>query len=163
MLLAKIFSSSLYQLSIHSLQLQSLQFHEFNHKLKFCLCPIQLRESQAATHSVKEELAQMVKRYHEKVSQWENSQEALDQLTDELQANQNALRENQQKVDDLKGLIDSLQEQVDTLKQQVRTNIHNNYSNIHNNNTDINTHLGCALCLCGDPVCIRDLWSLMIL
>ncbi|XP_035512531.1 nuclear mitotic apparatus protein 1-like [Morone saxatilis] len=78
----------------------------------------QLRESQSATHSVKEELAEMVKRYQEKVGQWENAQEALDQLTDELQANQNLLRESQQKVDHLKGLIGSLQEQVDTLKQQ---------------------------------------------
>lgn len=66
----------------------------------------------------------MVQRYQEKVSQWENSQEALDQLTDELQANQNLLRESQQKVDQLKGLMGSLQEQVGTLKHQVRTNIH---------------------------------------
>lgn len=76
-----------------------------------------------ATHSIKEELAEMVQRHQEKVSQWENSQEALDQLTDELQANQNLLRESQQEVDHLKGLIGSLQEQVDTLKQQVRRNI----------------------------------------
>lgn len=85
---------------------------------------LQLRESQFATHSVKGELAEMVQRYQEKLGQWENSQEALDQLTDELQANQNLLRESQQKVDDLKGLMGSLQEQVDTLKQQVRTNMY---------------------------------------
>ncbi|XP_045921525.1 putative uncharacterized protein MYH16 [Micropterus dolomieu] len=70
-----------------------------------------LRESQLSTHLVKEELAEMVQRYREKVGQWENSQEALDQLTDELQANQNLLRESQQKVD-------YLQEQVDTLTKQ---------------------------------------------
>lgn len=85
---------------------------------------LQLKESQLATHSVKEELAEMVQRYQEKVGQWDNSQEALDQLTDELQASQNLLRESQQKVDHLKGLMGSLQEQVDTLKQQVRTNMY---------------------------------------
>lgn len=63
----------------------------------------------------------MAQRYQEKVGQWENSQEALDQMTDELQANQNLLWETQQKADHLKGLIGSLQEQVDTHKQQVRT------------------------------------------
>ncbi len=75
----------------------------------------------------------MVQRYQEKVSQWENSQEALDQLTDELQANQNLLKESQQKVDQLKGLMGSLQEQVGTLKHQVRTNIqqHENISSIY--------------------------------
>lgn len=82
----------------------------------------QLGESQLSTHSVKEELAEMVQRYQEKVGQWENSQEALDQLMDELQVNQNLQRESEQKVDHLKGLTGSLQEQVDTLKQQVRTN-----------------------------------------
>lgn len=82
----------------------------------------QLGESQLSTHSVKEELAEMVQRYQEKVGQWENSQEALDQLMDELQVNQNLRRESEQKVDHLKGLTGSLQEQVDTLKQQVRTN-----------------------------------------
>lgn len=73
-----------------------------------------------ATHSVKEELAEMEQRYKEKVGQWENSQEALDQLADELQANQNLLRESQQKADHLQCLLGSLQEQADTLKQQVR-------------------------------------------
>ncbi len=85
---------------------------------------LQLRESQLATLSVKEELAEMLQRYQEKVGQWENSQEAFDQLTDELQANQNLLRNSQQKVDHFKGLTESLQEQVDTLKQQVRTNMY---------------------------------------
>lgn len=69
---------------------------------------------------MKEELAEMAQRYQEKVGQWENSQEAFDQMTDELQANQNLLWESQQKADHLKGLIGSLQEQVDTHKQQVR-------------------------------------------
>lgn len=68
---------------------------------------------------MREELAEMMQRYQDKVGQWENSQEALDQLTDELQANQNLLRESQQKVDHLKGQTGTLQEQVDTLKQQV--------------------------------------------
>lgn len=63
----------------------------------------------------------MMQRYQEKLGQWENSQEALDQLTDELQANQNLLRESQQKANHLKGQIGSLQEQADTFKQQVCT------------------------------------------
>lgn len=46
----------------------------------------QLRESQLATHLVKREQAEVEQQYQEKVSQWESSQEALDQLTDELQA-----------------------------------------------------------------------------
>lgn len=33
---------------------------------------------------MQEELAETLQRYQEKVSQWENAQEALDQLTDEL-------------------------------------------------------------------------------
>ena len=88
--------------------------------LPFTLFNWQLRDSKLATDSVREELAEMEQRYQEKVNQWENSQEALDQLTDELQDNQHLLRESQQKEDHLKGLIGSLQEQKDTLKQQVR-------------------------------------------
>lgn len=65
----------------------------------------------------------MMRRYQDKVSQWENSQEALDQLTDWLEASQNLLRESQQKADHLKVQMEILQEQVDTLKQQVRTKI----------------------------------------
>lgn len=83
---------------------------------------LQLKESKLATRSVKEELAEMMQRYQDKVGQWENLQEALDQLTDELEANQNLLRENQQTADQLKGQIGPLQEQVDTIKQQVSTN-----------------------------------------
>ncbi|XP_065805163.1 trichohyalin-like [Labrus bergylta] len=78
----------------------------------------QLTDSRSATHSVKQELAEMMQRHQEKVGQWEYSQEALDQLTDELQVNQNLLRESRQEVDHLRGLIGSVQEQVDTLKQQ---------------------------------------------
>lgn len=63
----------------------------------------------------------MTQRYRDKVSQWENSQEALDQLTDELQANLNLLEGSQQNVDRLKDQIGTLQEQVDTLQQQVNT------------------------------------------
>lgn len=85
------------------------------------LCPIQLKESQSATRSVWEELAETAQWYRDKVTQWENSQEALDQLTDELEASQNLLMESQQKVNHLKGETETLQEQVDTLKQQVGT------------------------------------------
>lgn len=81
----------------------------------------QLRKSQLATQSVKEELAELGRRYQEKVGQWETSQEALDQLTDELQANQNLLRDSRQEVEDLK---ETLREQVGTLEQQVRTQMH---------------------------------------
>lgn len=62
----------------------------------------------------------MTQRYQDKVSQWENSQEALGQLTDELQANLNLLDRSQQNVDRLNDQIGTLQEQVDALKQQVR-------------------------------------------
>lgn len=72
---------------------------------------------------MKDELAELDKRYQEKIAQWESSRDALDQLTDELQINQNLLRESQQKVDHFRGLMGSLQEQMDTLKQQVRTNL----------------------------------------
>lgn len=72
----------------------------------------------------------MARRYQEKVGQWENSQEALDQLTDELQANQSLLREAEQKAEHLKGLVGSLQEQADALKQQVRTNMYALQSNV---------------------------------
>ncbi|CAB1446108.1 unnamed protein product [Pleuronectes platessa] len=78
----------------------------------------QLGESQLETHSVKQEQAELEQRHREKVSQWESSQEALDQLTDELQANQTLLSERQQKVDHLRSLIGSLQEQGDKLRQQ---------------------------------------------
>lgn len=84
----------------------------------------QLRESQLATHSVKEAQAELQRRYHEKVGQWESSQEALDQLTDELQANQNRMKDSQQKVNHFKSLMVTLQEQVDTLKQQVRPHMY---------------------------------------
>lgn len=70
---------------------------------------------------MKEDLAELGRRYQEKVGQWEISQEALDQLTDELQANQNLLRDSQQKVENLK---ETLREQVGTLKQQVRTHMY---------------------------------------
>nr|XP_020462135.1 golgin subfamily A member 6-like protein 22 [Monopterus albus] len=78
----------------------------------------QLRESQSTTHSVKEQLAELEKQYQEKVGQWESSQESLDQLTNELQANQNLLRASLQKVDHFTSQVESLQQKVDTLKQQ---------------------------------------------
>ena len=89
--------------------------------LKYCLCIIQLKESQLATHSVTEEKAEMTRRYQDKVSQWEKSQEALDQLADWLEASQNRLGESRQKADHLKVQMEILQDQVDTLKQQVGT------------------------------------------
>lgn len=70
---------------------------------------------------MREELAETAQWYRDKVTQWENSQEALDQLTDELEASQNLLMESQQKVNYLKGETETLQEQVDRLKQQVGT------------------------------------------
>ncbi|KAM6900533.1 uncharacterized protein FYW49_017046 [Xenentodon cancila] len=81
----------------------------------------QLRESESATLSVKEELAERERRYQEKVSQWEISQEALALLTDDLQTNHNILRETQQRVDHLRNLVGSLQKQMDTLMQQELT------------------------------------------
>lgn len=70
---------------------------------------------------MREELAETAQWYRDKVTQWENSQEALDQLTDELEASQNLVIESQQKVNHLKGETETLQEQVDTFKQQVGT------------------------------------------
>ncbi|KAK0140500.1 hypothetical protein N1851_022525 [Merluccius polli] len=58
----------------------------------------QLRDSHLATSAVKAELAELEGRYQERFTQWESSQEALDQLTDELQANQSRLRESQDKT-----------------------------------------------------------------
>lgn len=87
-----------------------------------CCCLCQLREAHLATRSTRDELAEMMRRYQEKVGQWENSQDALDQLTDELQANQNLLQESRQRADHLKGQLGTLREQVDTLKQQVSIN-----------------------------------------
>lgn len=66
------------------------------------------------------ELAELEGQYQQKVGQWESSQEALDQLTDELQANQNLLQESRRKVGQCEGLVATLQEQVDALIQQVR-------------------------------------------
>lgn len=82
----------------------------------------QLREAHLATRSTKDELAEMMRRYQEKAGQWENSQEALDQLTDELQAYQKLLEDGRQRADHLKGQLGTLREQVDTLKQQVSIN-----------------------------------------
>lgn len=72
---------------------------------------------------MKEELAELERRYQEKVGQWESSQEALDQLTNELQASRSLLRESEQEVGHFKSLMRSLQEQMDALSQQVRANI----------------------------------------
>ena len=80
---------------------------------------LQLKESQEATRSAQAELAEQERRYLEKVGQWETSEEAVDQLTDELQANQNLLRESRERAGQCERVIATLQEQVDTLKQQV--------------------------------------------
>ncbi|XP_077592672.1 uncharacterized protein LOC144209964 [Stigmatopora nigra] len=78
----------------------------------------QLRESQQATHLVNEEVTELKRRHHDKVGQWESSQEALEQLMDELHVGQNLLKESQQKVENLESLVCGLEAQVDTLKQQ---------------------------------------------
>lgn len=89
-------------------------------KILLLVCSLwQLRQSQLASRSNREELAELERRYQEKVNQWESSQEALEQLTDELQAGQNLLREGEQKVHHFKHLAESLQEQVDSLNRQV--------------------------------------------
>lgn len=61
----------------------------------------------------------MQQRYEEKVNHWESTSEALDQLTDELQANQSLLRESQQEVERLRSHVGALHNQMDSLKQQV--------------------------------------------
>lgn len=66
-----------------------------------------------------DELAEMTRRHREKVGHWESAQEALDQLTDELQASQDLVRESGQRADHLRGQLGTLQEQVDALGQQV--------------------------------------------
>lgn len=66
-----------------------------------------------------DELAEMAQRYREKVDHWESAQEALDQLTDELQVSQDLLQESQQGADHLRGQLGTLQEQVEALEQQV--------------------------------------------
>ncbi|XP_049605887.1 myosin-11-like [Syngnathus scovelli] len=78
----------------------------------------QLRESQQATHLMDEELSELKRRHHDKVGQWESSQEGLKQLTDELHVSQNLLTESQQTVHHLRSLVCNLQGQVDTLKEQ---------------------------------------------
>lgn len=67
---------------------------------------------------MQEELAEAMQRYWEKVSQWEKAHEALDLLTDELEANRNLMMESQRKADRLKGQTGTLREQVGTFKQQ---------------------------------------------
>ncbi|XP_019725013.1 GRIP1-associated protein 1-like [Hippocampus comes] len=78
----------------------------------------QLSESQQATRVVAGELSELKRRHQDKVDQWESSQEALHQLTDELQICQNLLIESQQTVAHLRRLVRSLQGQVDALKRQ---------------------------------------------
>lgn len=68
---------------------------------------------------VKAELTELEGCYEEKHGQWERSEEALDQLTDELQANQMALGEGRERVEQCEGTIQHLQQEVDTQKTQV--------------------------------------------
>lgn len=79
----------------------------------------QLHEAQQATRLAEDELAEMTQRHREKVGHWESAQEALDQLTDELQASQDLVQESQQEADHLRGQLGTLQEQVEALGQQV--------------------------------------------
>nr|XP_029481731.1 golgin subfamily A member 6-like protein 22 [Oncorhynchus nerka] len=81
----------------------------------------QLTESKAVVDRVKAELTELEGRYEEKLGQWERSEEALDQLTDELQANQMALREGRERVEQCEGTIQHLQQEVDTQKTQQST------------------------------------------
>lgn len=66
-----------------------------------------------------DELAEMTRRHREKVGHWESAQEAVDQLTDELQASQDLVQETRQGADHLRGQLGTLQEQVEALEQQV--------------------------------------------
>nr|XP_046146914.1 trichohyalin-like [Oncorhynchus gorbuscha] len=81
----------------------------------------QLTESKAVVDRVKAELTELEGRYEEKLGQWERSEEALDQLTDELQANQMALREGRERVEQCEGTIQHLRQEVDTQKTQQST------------------------------------------
>lgn len=67
---------------------------------------------------MQEELAEAMRRYWEKVAHWENAQEALHQLTDELEANRNLLTESRRETDRLKGQTGTLAGQVGALEQQ---------------------------------------------
>ncbi|XP_062336358.1 myosin-9-like [Osmerus eperlanus] len=82
-------------------------------------CQQQLGEAKREVGGIKAELAEMKGRYQEKLGQWESSEEALEQLTDELQSNQSALRESQERVGQCEGLIAALQQQLDSVTQQV--------------------------------------------
>lgn len=66
----------------------------------------------------------MTQRHREKVDHWESTQEALDQLTDELQASQDRARESRREADHLRGQLGTLQEQVEALEQQVSSKGH---------------------------------------
>lgn len=79
----------------------------------------QLQEAQQATRLAEDELAEMTRRHREKVGHWESAQEALDQLTDELQASQDLVQESRHGADHLRGQLGTLQEQVEALEQQV--------------------------------------------
>ncbi|XP_054607067.2 myosin-9 [Nothobranchius furzeri] len=76
------------------------------------------RELQSAVYLLSKELSELQQQYEEKVSQWESSQEAFDQLMDELQTSQTALRDSQQKVDQCRKLHETLQDHTRRLEQQ---------------------------------------------
>ncbi|XP_061614662.1 paramyosin-like isoform X3 [Phyllopteryx taeniolatus] len=94
----------------------------------------QIRESQQATHLLYKELSELKRRHQDKVGQWESSQVALDQLTDELSVSQNLLTESQQKVAHLDSLVCGLQGQVETLKQQSHSHTDEDYLSLHSHN-----------------------------
>ncbi|XP_078795090.1 uncharacterized protein LOC105356674 isoform X2 [Oryzias latipes] len=79
---------------------------------------VKIKENELQHLRQKEELTEMQQRYEEKVNHWESTSEALDQLTDELQANQSLLRESQQEVERLRSHVGALHNQMDSLKQQ---------------------------------------------
>ncbi|XP_051910865.1 plectin-like [Hippocampus zosterae] len=78
----------------------------------------QLSESQQATRVVAGELSELKRRHRDKVGQWESSQEALRQLTDELQMAENRLAASQRTAAHLRRLVRSLQGQVNALERQ---------------------------------------------
>ncbi|KAJ3611713.1 hypothetical protein NHX12_021727, partial [Muraenolepis orangiensis] len=72
----------------------------------------QLRDSRLATSAGEAELCELEGRYREKSGQWESSQEALGQLTDELRANQGLLRASQGRAGQCEGLVAALRLQT---------------------------------------------------
>lgn len=70
---------------------------------------------------MQEDLAEAMQRYREKVRQWEDAQEALEQLTDKLEVSRNLLMKSQRRADGLKCPTGSLGERVGSTKSQKHT------------------------------------------